>query len=688
MRKKWITLLLCLVLCAVLTPAGALAADEVAIDGKNFPDAVLREYVLSEFDTDGNEALSAEEIDLAGSGVKALNSISYFPNLKVLDVSGTPATELNLSANTALERLSAAGCNMKALDVSMLPELRELDISGTKIAVLNLAENPRLEALNVAECPIRTLDLTGHEALKLLDVTGIKYAGLDVSAYKDMEVLRCARTGIAALDVSMLPGLRELDVSGNQLTALDVSANDALESLRCGGNAITALDVTNCPLLTVLECGGNRLEMLDVSNNGALETLDCSENGLFSLDLYRNAALKSLNCSKNSLSELDLGSNSALEQLDCSYNTLPYMNVSGLSGLTALNCCRNWLSELDLSRNSALEQISCWGNNIHGLDIRSNPMLMRVFVDGAYKNTRDCTTRTWTDENNRVYEISTDPDTMLQDGSVAGPAISTQLWDLSVEAGKTVTFTISASGQDLTYRWYVQQPLSAGWTRLDGANAPSLTFKADSRLNGNRYRCEVLNRGGTAVSSTARLTVISKPRILTQPQDRAVVEGQKATFSVVADGEGMTYQWYRMRTDESDWVKLDGETKSSLTVNAKMSRDRNQYHCVIKNAAGKVTTNNVKLVVITEPEVTGQPETVTVKKGKTVTFKVKATGGALSYQWFVKKAGSDEWTILKGETSRTLTLKVTKKMDGNKYRCRIDNKAGRVNSKAATLHVN
>ena len=58
MKKKLLSILLCLVMVVGLLPTAVLAAGEVAIDEANFPDANFRSYVKNECDTDKNDKLS------------------------------------------------------------------------------------------------------------------------------------------------------------------------------------------------------------------------------------------------------------------------------------------------------------------------------------------------------------------------------------------------------------------------------------------------------------------------------------------------------------------------------------------------------------------------------------------------------------------------------------------------------
>ena len=89
----------------------------------------------------------------------------------------------------------------------------------------------------------------------------------------------------------------------------------------------------------------------------------------------------------------------------------------------------------------------------------------------------------------------------------------------------------------------------------------------------------------------------------------------------------------------------------------------------------------------TTPTIDTPPASQTVTEGETANFSVTATGENLSYQWQQNMNGSD-WTDITGETNATYTTgKTTTYMNDTQYRCVVSNRAGSVESNAATLTV-
>ena len=95
---------------------------------------------------------------------------------------------------------------------------------------------------------------------------------------------------------------------------------------------------------------------------------------------------------------------------------------------------------------------------------------------------------------------------------VAKPVITANPKSVSVTAGKTATFKVTATGDKLSYQWYYKKPGTSTWVKVS-ANGTSATYKLTTaaRHNGYVYRCRVTNTVNGVTSSvystTATLTV-------------------------------------------------------------------------------------------------------------------------------------------------------------------------------------
>ena len=278
MKKKLLSILLCLVMVVGLLPTAAFAAGSVEINETNFPDAKFRSFVKENLDKNNDGILDAGEIaavkmiEANKMGIKSLEGVGFFTALETLKCWDNELTGLDLSKNTALKNLQC---------------------SNSKLQSLDLSQNPNLTQLYCGRNPLTTLDLSKNAKLKVLNCSGFanrrtKLTELDLSQNTALESLDCSINELKQLNVSGCTALKKLSCSSNQLTTLDVSKNVNLTFLNCGSNQLTALDVSNNPKLEDLSCDYNSLTLLDLSKNHELEILSCRKNGLTSLDLDAN----------------------------------------------------------------------------------------------------------------------------------------------------------------------------------------------------------------------------------------------------------------------------------------------------------------------------------------------------------------------------------------------------------------
>jgi hypothetical protein len=259
----------------------------------------------------------------------------------------------------------------------------------------------------------------------------------------------------------------------------------------------------------------------------------------------------------------------------------------------------------------------------------------------------------------------------------APPQITTQPTAQTAVVGQTATFSVSASGTALNYQWSRSGAVIAGATQATYTTAATTT--AD---NGATFSVVVSNAVGSATSSAATLTVTAAnpgaPQITTQPASQTVNAGQTATFTVVASGAALTYQW------KKSGATIAGATSASYTTPVAASTDNGAvFTVVVTNSAGTATSNGATLTVNSAPQITTQPASRTVTVGQTATFTVVASGNpAPTYQW--KKGG----TAISGATSASYTTPATVIGDnGTTFTVVITNTLGSTTSNAATLTV-
>ncbi|WP_297517657.1 fibronectin type III domain-containing protein, partial [Flavobacterium sp.] len=257
-------------------------------------------------------------------------------------------------------------------------------------------------------------------------------------------------------------------------------------------------------------------------------------------------------------------------------------------------------------------------------------------------------------------------------------AITTQPTGVAILTGTNTSFSVVATGSGLTYQWYESTDLGFNYTAVvdggeySGATTATLTLTGvPDTLNNNRYYCQVTGTAPCAslVSSVVILNV-GDTAITTQPSNVTLCESGEATFSVVATGTGLTYQWYQNDGIEElpleDGGDISGATSDTLVIqNADNTRNNYSYFVVV-NGGNIVPSNTVTLSINTGVSITTQPTNVTVCRttGNAV-FTTVAAGSVSSVQWQVSANGTTGWANASGGTydsitgTTTLTVPVT-----------------------------
>ena len=206
--------------------------------------------------------------------------------------------------------------------------------------------------------------------------------------------------------------------------------------------------------------------------------------------------------------------------------------------------------------------------------------------------------------------------------------ITSEPSDQSVAVGASATFVVQVDDTSATFQWYVNG------TAIPGAVSATYTTPATTSADsGESLTVVASTSAGSVTSDAATLTVTgtpapaptptptpspaptptptpapgpaptpaptptptpapAAPTITTQPVNAAVGMGATATFSVVASGTTVTYQWRKNGTN------IAGATSASYTTPAVGSSDQgSMYTVLISNTLGSVTSNAATLTL-------------------------------------------------------------------------------------------
>ena len=281
--------------------------------------------------------------------------------------------------------------------------------------------------------------------------------------------------------------------------------------------------------------------------------------------------------------------------------------------------------------------------------------------------------------------------------TVATPLkITTQPVNYTGAAGTTMKLTVAAQGDGLTYQWYVKKTGETSFAKstLSSATSATLSLTVQAKHDGYQYYCKVKDsHGNSANSNTVKITVATPLKITTQPTSYTGAAGSTAKLKVVAQGDGLTYQWYVKKTGETSFAKstLSSATSATLSLTVQAKHDGYQYYCKVKDSHGSsVNSNTVKITVATPLKITTQPSDYSGAVGSTVKFTVKATGSGLTYQWYYRMGGRGTFTksTLASGTKATYTMTLKEKHLGWQYYCIVTDAAGNsLRTNTVTIHL-
>lgn len=170
------------------------------------------------------------------------------------------------------------------------------------------------------------------------------------------------------------------------------------------------------------------------------------------------------------------------------------------------------------------------------------------------------------------------------------PTITKQPASATLEIGKTAKFSVTATGNKLTYQW--QYNSGKGWynSGMSGNKTAAMTVPVIAARDGYLYRCVITAANGeNVISDEASLKV--KAAITKQPESVTKLIDETATFSVTATGKDLTYQWEIY--GENGWKSSNasGNKTASISVPVTAARNGYKYRCIVKSSNGTTVTS-------------------------------------------------------------------------------------------------
>lgn len=232
------------------------------------------------------------------------------------------------------------------------------------------------------------------------------------------------------------------------------------------------------------------------------------------------------------------------------------------------------------------------------------------------------------------------------------PVITTSPNAASVSAGASASFTVTASGDSLTYQWLRDD------VPITGATAATYTISATAATDdGAVFTAAVINPGGVAYSQSATLTVAAAPAISVQPVGQTAAVGEPVILGVRASGGNLRYQWQR------EGVDIPGANAEIYRLDALTVADEGaSFRVVVSNAQGTVTSATAvvrTLDAAAAPIVTAAASLALSQSGSTVggfALVLRSTGAIAGWGYNANGQRGNGTTSDPSDTVASVTL--------------------------------
>ena len=248
--------------------------------------------------------------------------------------------------------------------------------------------------------------------------------------------------------------------------------------------------------------------------------------------------------------------------------------------------------------------------------------------------------------------------TLYKEGHVPQPAtplaITTKPVSAEVKDGSQATFTVSATGDGLTYQWqlcYAGDDTFRNCT-FSGADMATLTVDATRARNGYSFRCVITDQHGSSITSdAAKLTIKADVAlgVALNASQTTADSGEIVTFTAVGNGGDGNYQYKFIINDTTNdkWYKLQDYSANNTIEWKATTAGTKRIMVDIKDGTGKSVGKNISVVVNGVPELsaTFTASSYEVNPGDVVTLTANGLGGngKYNYKFIINDKTDDKW---------------------------------------------
>lgn len=212
---------------------------------------------------------------------------------------------------------------------------------------------------------------------------------------------------------------------------------------------------------------------------------------------------------------------------------------------------------------------------------------------------------------------------------------------LTIGATSTSHILLTGSAALCNVYWQV-----GGEFTLTGASDFWGTVIVDGALslNSGTLHGRALSKNGDVNCSAITVTIptgcaSTAPSITTEPADKTACSGSSGSFTVVATGTTLTYQWRKGTTALTNGGNISGATTATLTINPVSSSDAaTNYNVVVTGAISPAVTSTDANLVVNPLPAAAAGSNVTICINASTVLGAAAVVGS-TYSWTSSPAG-------------------------------------------------
>ena len=292
--------------------------------------------------------------------------------------------------------------------------------------------------------------------------------------------------------------------------------------------------------------------------------------------------------------------------------------------------------------------------------------------------------------------------TLDEDGCLraAQIIITEQPQDWAGYLGEYPDISVKAQGEDLTYQWFYRDAGSSVFKPSSDRDDTYDSYPLTPARDGREVYCVVTDGAGHSVQSESAFMRLDLPEdstelaILEQPQDWTGAEGEYPSISVLAQGDGLTYQWYCRDVGGSVFYASSDKDDTYDSYPMAPSRDGRELYCVVTDRYGRSVRSESAFMRMSpsgeaaELTITAQPQDWYGTAGEYPHISVTAQGDGLRYQWYYRDAGKTQFLLSSDRDNTYDSYPMTAARDGRELYCVVTDRYGnRVTSAHAFMRM-